>query len=77
MRTCFWTRTSFLSAVLASPEFQHKMTGTELRYRLGEFYSRQEKATGVSRGLLAAWLRHGDPDFCGRSGGWQRVPEFR
>src|SRR6478736_3587648 len=36
----------FLSAVLASPEFQHKMTGTELRYRLGSFNSRQEKASG-------------------------------
>src|SRR6478736_2638331 len=36
----------FLSALLASPEFQHKMTGTELRYRLGSFNSRQEKASG-------------------------------
>ena len=26
----------FLSAVLARPEFQHKMTGTELRYLLGD-----------------------------------------
>src|SRR5712691_10744940 len=28
----------FLSAMLLRPEFQRAMTGTELRYRLGEFY---------------------------------------
>src|SRR3981189_3469509 len=28
----------FLSACLGLPEFQKKMTGTELRYRLGAFY---------------------------------------
>lgn len=55
----------FLSAVLTSPEFQHKMTGTELRYRLGAFYSRQEKATGVQRGLLAACHDLAIPIFVG------------
>lgn len=55
----------FLSAVLTSPEFQHKMTGTELRYRLGSFYSRQEKATGVKRGLLAACHDLAIPIFVG------------
>lgn len=55
----------FLSAVLASPEFQHKMTGTELRYRLGAFYARQEKATGVQRGLLAACHDLAIPIFVG------------
>ncbi len=29
----------FLSAVLLRPEFQRRMTGTELRYRLGAFYA--------------------------------------
>lgn len=55
----------FLSAVLTSPEFQHKMTGTELRYRLGGFYSRQEKASGVQRGLLAACHDMAIPIFVG------------
>lgn len=55
----------FLSAVLASPEFQHKMTGTELRNRLGSFYSRQEKASGVQRGLLAACYDLAIPIFVG------------
>src|SRR5207344_2712971 len=32
----------FLSAVLSRPEFQRKMTGTELRYRLGKYYAAQE-----------------------------------
>lgn len=55
----------FLSAVLNSSEFQHKMTGTELRYRLGGFYSRQEKASGVQRGLLAACHDMAIPIFVG------------
>src|SRR5580693_2428847 len=36
----------FLTAVLARPEFQHAMTGTELRNRLGAFYAEQERANG-------------------------------
>jgi deoxyhypusine synthase len=55
----------FLSAVLTTPEFQNKMTGTELRYRLGGFYSRQEKASGVQRGLLAACHDMAIPIFVG------------
>src|SRR5579862_8360748 len=43
----------FLSAVLSQPEFQHKMTGTELRYLLGKFYASQEERNGVAPGLLA------------------------
>ena len=43
----------FLAAVLTRPEFQRSMTGTELRYRLGEFYGEQERANGVAPGLLA------------------------
>src|SRR3989442_3802538 len=43
----------FLSAMLLRPEFQRSMTGTELRYRLGAFYSEQERANGVEAGLLS------------------------
>src|SRR6202162_1635497 len=43
----------FLSAVLLRPEFQHKMTGTELRNRLGQFFAAQEKANGFQEGLPA------------------------
>ena len=41
----------FLTAVLQRPEFQTKMTGTELRYRLGAFYAEQELRSGVQPGL--------------------------
>src|SRR3984957_6568019 len=34
----------FLTAALSRPEFQHSMTGTELRYRLGQLYAEQERA---------------------------------
>jgi len=43
----------FLAAMLTRPEFQKKMTGTELRYKLGAHYAAQEKATGVQPGLLS------------------------
>jgi deoxyhypusine synthase len=58
----------FLSAILAEPEFQHKMTGTELRNRLGAWYARQEERTGVDRGLLAACYRLAIPVFVGAPG---------
>jgi deoxyhypusine synthase len=58
----------FLSAVLLRPEFQHKMTGTELRNRLGEFFSAQEKANGVQEGLLATCHRLAIPIFVGAPG---------
>ncbi len=35
----------FLTAMLSRPEFQKKMTGTELRYRLGEYYARRKTGT--------------------------------
>src|SRR6266849_18131 len=43
----------FLTAVLARPEFQRKMTGTELRYRLGAVYAEQERRNGVAADLHA------------------------
>jgi deoxyhypusine synthase len=55
----------FLSAVLSQDEFQHKMTGTELRYRLGAYYERQEKANGVPDGLLSTCRRLAIPVFVG------------
>lgn len=58
----------FLSAVLQRPEFQHKMTGTELRNRLGEFFAAQEKANGVQEGLLATCHRLSIPIFVGAPG---------
>jgi deoxyhypusine synthase len=58
----------FLSAVLALPEFQKKMTGTELRFRLGAFYDAQEKRNGVVEGLLAACHRLAVPVFVGAPG---------
>ncbi|HEY3739520.1 MAG TPA: deoxyhypusine synthase family protein [Bryobacteraceae bacterium] len=58
----------FLSAVLALPEFQKKMTGTELRYRLGGFYAAQEQRNHVPEGLLAACTRLAVPVFVGAPG---------
>src|SRR5450432_539062 len=58
----------FISAVLARPEFQKKMTGTELRYLLGKYYAAQEKSNGVTEGLLAACHRLAIPVFVGAPG---------
>src|SRR5438874_1233112 len=55
----------FLTAVLTRPEFQKKMTGTELRYRLGAYYSHQEHLNGVKPGLLSTCHRLGIPIFVG------------
>jgi deoxyhypusine synthase len=58
----------FLTAMLAAPEFQRRMTGTELRYRLGEYYARQEDQNGVEPGLLATCHRMAIPVFVGAPG---------
>lgn len=55
----------FLSAVLSRPEFQRKMTGTEMRYRLGAYYAQQEVRNQVDPGLLATCNRLGIPVFVG------------
>lgn len=55
----------FLSAMLSRPEFQKKMTGTELRYRLGAYYAAQEKQNGVPPGLLSTCHRMAIPVFVG------------
>ena len=55
----------FLSAMLRRPEFQKRMTGTELRNRLGAFYGEQEVRNGVEPGLLATCYKLGIPIFVG------------
>jgi deoxyhypusine synthase len=55
----------FLTAVLSRPEFQKKMTGTELRYRLGGYYGQQEHRNRVTPGLLSTCNRLGVPVFVG------------
>jgi deoxyhypusine synthase len=55
----------FLSAILQLPEFQKKMTGTELRNKLGAFYAVQEHKNGVPEGLLALCHRMAVPVFVG------------
>src|SRR5579862_308617 len=58
----------FLTALLARPEFQRKMTGTEMRYLLGEAYARQEKQNAVEPGLLSVCHRLAIPIFVGAPG---------
>jgi deoxyhypusine synthase len=58
----------FLTAVLERPEFQHKMTGTELRYLLGRYYAEQERQNGVEPGLLATCHAAAIPIFVGAPG---------
>ena len=55
----------FLTAVLARPEFQRKMTGTELRHLLGKYYAAQERSNGVAAGLLSTCHRLAIPIFVG------------
>lgn len=58
----------FVTAVLARPEFQRKMTGTELRYLLGKYYAAQEERNGVAPGLLSTCHRRAIPIFVGAPG---------
>jgi deoxyhypusine synthase len=55
----------FLSAVLRRAEFQHAMTGTEMRYRLGALYGEQEQTNGIAAGLLATCHRLAIPVLVG------------
>ncbi len=57
-----------ISMALQRPEFQKKMTGTELRYLLGALYAEQEKKNGTREGLLACCNRLGVPIFVGAPG---------
>src|SRR5215471_1531548 len=58
----------FVSAALQRPEFQHKMTGTELRNLLGKHYAGIEKRNGVQAGLLSTCHRLAIPVFVGAPG---------
>jgi len=55
----------FLTAVLRRPEFQKKMTGTEMRYLLGSYYAAQERKNAVAHGLLSTCTRLAVPIFVG------------
>lgn len=55
----------FISAALARPEFQKKMTGTEMRYLLGALYAEQERRNGVAAGLLSTCHRLAVPVLVG------------
>src|SRR5580704_9835021 len=58
----------FLTAVLSRPEFQRKMTGTELRNLLGKYYAAQEEQHGIESGLLAICHQRAIPVFVGAPG---------
>jgi deoxyhypusine synthase len=58
----------FLTACLQRPEFARKMTGTELRYKLGALYAEQERRSAVEPGLLATCHRMAIPVFVGAPG---------
>jgi deoxyhypusine synthase len=58
----------FLTACLQRPEFAHKMTGTELRYKLGALYATQEQRNQVDAGLLATCHKLAIPVFVGAPG---------
>ena len=58
----------FLTAVLSRPEFQRKMTGTEMRHLLGGVYAGQERRSGVEAGLLATCHHMSIPVFVGAPG---------
>lgn len=58
----------FTTAMLLRPEFQQRMTGTELRYRLGSFYAAQEEKNGVAPGLLTVCHRLAIPILVGAPG---------
>lgn len=55
----------FATACLRRPEFQKKMSGTELRYLLGGIYAAQERSNQVRQGLLAACHELAIPIFVG------------
>ncbi len=58
----------FLSACLQRPEFAKKMTGTELRYKLGAIFAEQEQRSQVEPGLLSTCHRLAIPVFVGAPG---------
>ncbi len=55
----------YLSALLQLPEFQHKMTGTEMRSRLGRHFGLLEQKNSVTPGLLSSCHRLSIPVLVG------------
>lgn len=55
----------FISACLLRPEFQKRMTGTEMRYLLGQIYAQQEEKNGVPAGLLSTCQQMAIPILVG------------
>lgn len=55
----------FLSACFRLPEFQRKMTGTEMRFLLGAQYAAQEQRLDLRPGLLATCRNMAIPVFVG------------
>ncbi|MBL0158197.1 MAG: deoxyhypusine synthase family protein [Bryobacterales bacterium] len=58
----------FITALLRQPEFQKKMSGTELRNLLGRRFGALEQRNGVEPGLLATCHKLGIPFFVGAPG---------
>lgn len=58
----------FVSEAFARPEFQKRMTGTEMRHLLGGLYAAQEQQNGVREGFLALCHRLAVPIFVGAPG---------
>ena len=56
---------AYLSACLLCEEFQQRMTGTEMRHKLGLRYAAQERQNGAPEGLLALCARKAIPIFVG------------
>ncbi len=56
---------AFLRELLRRPEFQRRMSGTELRHLLGKAYAELEARNGVPEGLLALCARMAIPVFVG------------
>jgi deoxyhypusine synthase len=58
----------FMTACLLRPELQKSMTGTELRYLLGNIFAAQEEKNGIVPGLLATCSRLAIPILVGAPG---------
>ena len=58
----------FLTALLSHPDFQKRMTGTEMRNKLGKWYQAIEERNDVEQGLLAKCHEMAIPVFVGAPG---------
>ncbi len=58
----------FIAQAFSRPEFQMRMTGTEMRHKLGALYAAQENQNGIREGFLALCHRMAVPVFVGAPG---------